>query len=249
VADSDCVLSQGETLQDIADLDNFKSAMRAAEIAQQLATPWNKSIAALNSYLINSDYCGKDLAGRANRAAILTEFVNYIFTQNAENWRSGDPFLATADVATHWAMWFAASAASKILPQAPEKKKFFQFRSRGGGGQDWRQGHNLYHADGFLGGGQTDSRHGGPSGGQHRAGGGGFGGQQSDGADSRRRPQSQHGQRTANSEEPCRRFNAGVCPNRAGDCYTAAGIRLLHVCTKDVNGRPCGRDHPEVRHR
>jgi hypothetical protein len=63
MADSDCVLSQEETLQDMADLDNFKSAMRAAEISQQLITLWNKSKATLHSYLINSDYCGKDLSG------------------------------------------------------------------------------------------------------------------------------------------------------------------------------------------
>jgi hypothetical protein len=144
LADSDCVVSQGESLLDIVDLDNFKTAVRAAEVAQQLATPWNKSITALNSFIIASDYCAKDLTGRANRAGILTEFVNYVFTQNAENWRSGDPFLSTTDISTHWAQWFGASAASRIMPQQPEKKKFFftQRSGRSGSRRSFGAGHD-----------------------------------------------------------------------------------------------------------
>jgi hypothetical protein len=200
LADSDCVLSQGETLADITDLENFKAAMRAAEVAQQLATPWNRSITALNSYLIASDYGAKDLAGRANRAQILTDFVNYIFTQNAENWRCGENFLSTTDVTSHWTQWFAAS---RVVPNA-KKKKFWGNQQRANAASETQQSafynsHSRQRAPQF-------------------------------------RPQGQQAQAARPAEKPRRRYNAGVCPNRPGECVTAAGTRLLHICTKDMNG-------------
>ena len=53
--------------------------------------------------------------GRSNRVTILTDFVNYIFKQNAVNWRSGEDFLTNTEVALHWSHWFGTNAASKIL--------------------------------------------------------------------------------------------------------------------------------------
>ena len=45
-----------ESLSDITDLDAFKTAMRAAEVAQMFTLPWNRSILAINGFLLSSDY-------------------------------------------------------------------------------------------------------------------------------------------------------------------------------------------------
>ena len=56
LADSDGILNTGESMSDITDLDAFKTAMRAAEVAQMFALPWNRSILAINGFLLSSDY-------------------------------------------------------------------------------------------------------------------------------------------------------------------------------------------------
>ena len=50
------------------------------------------------------------------------------------------------------------------------------------------------------------------------------------------------------TEEFCRRYNAGVCPNAAASCAKADGTKLVHACCEFVNGKPCGKDHPKIKH-
>ena len=52
LADSDGILNTGESLSDITDLDTFKTAMQAAEVAQMFALPWNRSILATTPPLL-----------------------------------------------------------------------------------------------------------------------------------------------------------------------------------------------------
>ena len=208
LADSDGIINTGESLSDITDLDAFKTAMRAAEVAQMFALPWNRSILAINGFLLGSDFGAKDLAGRSNRVSILTDFVNYIFKQNAANWRSGEDFLSNTDVALHWTHWFGTNAASKITlkEEKPQQQQQRRSSSQGSSRPDKHQkGHGKHDRGSSLG----------------------------------RRPPA---------EEPCRRYNAGVCPNNASSCATSAGTKLLHTCCEIVNGKLCGKDHPQIKH-
>ena len=205
LADSDGILNTGESLSDITDLDAFKTAMRAAEVAQMFALPWNHSILAINGFLLSSDYCVKDLAGRSNRVAILTDFVNYVLKQNAANWQSGGDFLTNTEVALHWSHWFGTNAASKItLKEDKPHQQQHKGRSSSLPSRHDKKGY----------------------------------GRQDRGSSTPRK----------STQEYCRRYNAGVCPNAAATCATAAGTKLIHACEELVNGKPCGKEHPKIKH-
>ncbi len=61
--------------------------------------PWNFSFAALENFLINTKFCKDDLGdcARDNRAQLLTQFVDYVLSENASKWRDAEPFLTTGN--------------------------------------------------------------------------------------------------------------------------------------------------------
>ena len=86
-------LSIGESLKEIADLDGYKSAINTAREAMHSAMPWNRSICAVVGFMVNTNFLQADLGSNIKRAAILTEFTDYVFGRNALNWENGQPFL------------------------------------------------------------------------------------------------------------------------------------------------------------
>jgi hypothetical protein len=65
----------------------------AACFAQRDVTPWNYSICPILRFFSGTRYCQNYLAGHANKAALLREFVYIILHANANNWRIKQPFL------------------------------------------------------------------------------------------------------------------------------------------------------------
>ena len=65
---------QEEEFKDILELGEFKLALRVAREALSFVHLWNKSISAIEGFLIQSNYCGVDLSGTEKPAAILTQF-------------------------------------------------------------------------------------------------------------------------------------------------------------------------------
>jgi hypothetical protein len=76
-------------------MDAFRAALNTAREVMAVALPWNRSISAIAGFMLNSNYCSADLLKNMNRAAILTEFVDYSFQRNALNWVNRQPFLST----------------------------------------------------------------------------------------------------------------------------------------------------------
>jgi hypothetical protein len=109
--DGENAVSIGELLKEIADLDGFRAALNTAREAQAVALPWNRSIAAIQGFMMNTNYCSADLQGNTKRAAILTEFVDFAFSRNALNWENRQPFLACDDLTHAWASWKGKRAA------------------------------------------------------------------------------------------------------------------------------------------
>ena len=105
---------QEEEFKDILELGEFKLALRVAREALSFVHPWNKSISAIEGFLIQTNYCGVDLSGTEKPAAILTQFVDYIFGENADRWRAHEPFLNTGDLRGAWASFFGAKPVSSI---------------------------------------------------------------------------------------------------------------------------------------
>ena len=75
----------GENLKEIADLESFRVALNTAREAMTSALPWNRSISALVGLMMNTNYLSEDLGGNPKRAAILTEFTDYVFSRNGLN--------------------------------------------------------------------------------------------------------------------------------------------------------------------
>jgi len=102
------------TMKDILDLGEFKLALRVAREAQAFVQPWNKSIAALDGFLHQRDFCKSDLVGEDKPALILTQFSDYVMGENANRWRAQEPFLSTGDLKGAWESFFGARPSSNL---------------------------------------------------------------------------------------------------------------------------------------
>ena len=113
----------GESLKEIADLDSFKVALNTAREALASAMPWNRSISALVGLMINTGYLQEDLGGNSRRAAILTEFADYVFSRNALNWENHQSFLTTDELTHVWANWKGKRGVSNMGSKTGDKQK------------------------------------------------------------------------------------------------------------------------------
>lgn len=101
----DEALSIGDSLKEIADMDSFRSAINTAREALHSALPWNRSISALVGFMQNTSFLQADLGNNPKRAAILTQFADYVFGRNALAWENGQPFLTSDELSHVWANW------------------------------------------------------------------------------------------------------------------------------------------------
>lgn len=113
----------GDSLKEIHDLEEFRRALHTAREAMGYALPWNKSISAICGFMQSSNFCSKDLANRPNRAALLTGFVNYIFTRNAQNWINKLSFITTNELAYVWTTWFGQQPSSAMPTPKQDSRK------------------------------------------------------------------------------------------------------------------------------
>jgi hypothetical protein len=98
-------ISLGESMKEISDLEGFKGALNVLREAMASALPWNRSVSALCGYMCNTNYLQVDLSNNPKRAAILSEFTDYILGRNALNWDNGHPFITTDEMAHVWSNW------------------------------------------------------------------------------------------------------------------------------------------------
>jgi len=103
-----------QEMKDILDLGEFKLALRVAREAQSFVQPWNKSIAALDGFLHQKDFCKADLEGEDKPALVLTQFSDYVMGENANRWRAQEPFLSTGDLKGAWESFFGARPSSSL---------------------------------------------------------------------------------------------------------------------------------------
>ena len=96
---------EDDSVKEIADLESFKMALNTAREAMASALPWNRSVSAIVGLMQNTSYLQEDLAGNPKRAAVLTEFVDYVFSRNGLNWENNQPFLTTDELTHVWGNW------------------------------------------------------------------------------------------------------------------------------------------------
>ena len=115
--------SGGESLKEIGDLDSFKIALNTAREAMASALPWNRSISALVGLMLNTNYLSEDLGGNPKRAAILTEFADYVFGRNGLNWENSQTFLTTDELGHVWGNWRTKRGISGKSQEKQQKKE------------------------------------------------------------------------------------------------------------------------------
>ena len=87
------------------------------------ALPWNRSISALVGLMLNTNYLSEDLGENPRRAAILTEFVDYIFGRNGLNWENSQTFLSTDELGHVWGNWRTKRGISGKSQEKQQKKE------------------------------------------------------------------------------------------------------------------------------
>jgi hypothetical protein len=199
-----------------------------------MALPWNCSIDTIDSWLHNSNCALADLNGRPNRAPLLVDFMNYMFSLNDNAWQQGEPFLSTGDI--------KRSSANGMAPNLPPTSPYLQTTPPDPSSQVSSHYHlkipfsvPLSSSTG------CDTL---PF--------------QANAPPSTARPASRHSRRRTAKTGPrtlkygapptatqiCRRYNAGQCLNHHTSCCTASGIRLLHVCDgTNALGQQCAKYH------
>jgi hypothetical protein len=116
-------VDSSEEFKEVCELGEFRLALRVAKEAQSLVHPWNKSIAALEGFMYQTDFCKSDLLGVEKPALVLTQFCDYVFSVNADRWRGFQPFVNTGELKGVWDSFWGAKPESKM-------KKNFQKRDR-----------------------------------------------------------------------------------------------------------------------
>lgn len=123
--------ASADNMEDIADLGEFKLAFRAMRTAAQFVRPWDFSLVALESFLLQSNYGQPAVAAMERPAAFLTKFVDYVLCENSNRFRDEETFLSTADLKASWEAFcgaqpeVAVAAARMRQTQAkqPAKKR------------------------------------------------------------------------------------------------------------------------------
>ncbi len=212
---SDDSMEVGESLKEATTLFAFQQSLRAVRELARFTMPWNHSFAALEGFLVNSNFLSRDLGNHSAYAVgVLGRFCDYVFALNAARWRASQQFLDITELGPTWSNWLA---------------------SRGG---------PLTHAA------RAASQSGGA------ASGGGSGQQKGAKAakPKQKAPASSSGPQAAARavsipmDDICQRFNKNKCPNMAtGNCTTAAGLALRHVCNYQTTPTTkCLQPHPRI---
>ena len=113
------------SLSDFSELGEFQLALRTMRSAASFVMPWNMAFTALENFLINTKYCRDDLGSIDNKAQILTQFTDYVLSENASKWRDAEPFLSAGELKNTWNAFFSARPQSAFTKREQFKSDNF----------------------------------------------------------------------------------------------------------------------------
>ena len=118
-----------EELQDVAEIGELKCALRVMREAMAFVSPWNKSVAAIEGFLIQNHFCSSDLDGLEKQAQILSQFIDYCLRENSNRWRGHEAFLTVAELKGTWSSFFGARPQALLAKaKKPYKQERFGFK-------------------------------------------------------------------------------------------------------------------------
>ena len=97
-----------DNLVEVVELGEFKVALRVLREAMGFVNPWNKSISAIEGFMIQNNYMSRDLEGLEKQAMLLTQFVDYILRENSNRWRGLEGFMTIDEQKGAWDSFFGA---------------------------------------------------------------------------------------------------------------------------------------------
>ena len=97
--------------------------------------PWNKSVATLEGFLIQANYCSTDLSGIEKQATILSQFVDYVLRENSNRWRGQESFLTIGDLKSSWESFFGGRPQSILAKTKNQGQNNSGGQFQGGSGQ------------------------------------------------------------------------------------------------------------------
>ena len=125
----------------MAEIGELKCALRVLREAMAFALPWNKSVAAIEGFLIQNQYCSSDLDGLEKQAQILSQFIDYCLRENSSRWRGHEAFLTVAELRGAWSSFFGARPQALLAKaKKPYKQEKFNFK-----------GHENYRSNDYRG--------------------------------------------------------------------------------------------------
>ena len=215
--------------REIGELGELKVAIRALREALSFAQPWNKSVSALEGFLLHNNYCSSDLEGLEHQAGLLVGFVDYVLRENSNKWRGQEPFLSVCELKGAWEAYFGSRPQSML---ARSRRQSQQYQYRG----NYRSNNNNYSSNHMQQRAHQD--------GNAAAGSGSL-------VQVKQEPGSKlHMPQAYFWEDICVMFNLGKCVKPAGTCMTKKSLPLRHVCNHRADAsKPnnyCGQDHPAV---
>jgi hypothetical protein len=227
-----------ESLKELTELSELKTAFRNLKIAAQLVRPWDFSFLVIESFLLGTDYLESQLAGY-KKAPVLAGFLDHVFRVNASNWMQGKPFMDTASLKALWDPWWSGHKG--------DIKK--EGQQQGGGQQQGQKGQKQGKQQGRNGGGQQGQQ--GQQGGQK----------------GRWTPAGNFSYSSFPLPPPefsgppsekniCRFYNEKTCNNTYNTCVKSSPygpFRLYHLCnhTEMKNGKNevCAGKHAKLDHK
>lgn len=102
-------------LHDVAEIGELTTAIRVLKEAMSQVHPWNKSVAALEGFLFQSNFCAASMEGVENRAQILSQFVDYILRENSNRWKGHELFLTIGELKGTWESYFGSRPQSLLV--------------------------------------------------------------------------------------------------------------------------------------
>jgi hypothetical protein len=116
-------LAKEDDMDNIMEIGEFKLAFRAMRTAAQFVRPWDFSLIALESFLIQSNYGQPAVATMAKPAAFLTKFVDYVLSENSNRYRDEESFLSTGELKASWEAFCGAQPEAAVAVAAAREKK------------------------------------------------------------------------------------------------------------------------------
>jgi hypothetical protein len=113
-------------------LGEFKLALRVLKEAMAFVHPWNKSVAAFEGFMWQTDFCKSDLTGIEKPASVLAQFCDYILGVNADRWRARQEFVTTGEMKGIWDIFWGAKPESKLKQGQAGKKPFQKMKFESG---------------------------------------------------------------------------------------------------------------------